>query len=353
FLWDTVKSNSVQWTGNAANGSLGSLGRNVGEVVGVFGAIDSGGERLPHGYASSVHFKNLKKLEKTLHTLKSPQWPTDVLPKIDQVKAKEGERLFKTHCASCHQKINPLSNWPILNHFVDSFKSQLTPLQDTKTSQGVKEGVKTDATAAELIRDSRSNSGKLSGQRRLFTLRDKYAKVEPTTTIVTDAVARVLIGMVEGKRGQSNTINQELIKDEGLKWYGDTDELAPLPVEEEADEDDSVDTEAVSAKGGDSAPLVYRARPLDGIWATGPFLHNGSVPTLFDLMLPAASRPKIFAVGHREFDPIKVGPVTTLSSDTFEFNTRRKGNSNKGHNYGASQMTDEQRWQLVEYLKTL
>jgi hypothetical protein len=353
FLWDTVKANSVQWTGNAANGALGSLGRNVGEVVGVFGAIDSGGKGLPHGYASSVHFENLKKLEKALHGLKAPAWPTDVLPKIDQTKAAAGEKLFKQKCASCHKKINPLSNWPILNYFVDSFKSQKTPLEDTQTRKGPREGVHTDATAAALIRDSRADSGKLSGQRRLLTLNDKYAKVEPVTTMVTDAVARVLIGMAEGKRGQSSTINKELIEGEGLKKYGNTDELAPLPVEEEEGVEVDAGAKAAATKGGKAEMLVYRARPLDGIWATGPFLHNGSVPTLFDLMLPEARRPKNFAVGHREFDPVKVGPVTTPASDTFDFNTRLKGNSNRGHDYGTSRMTDEQRWQLVEYMKTL
>ena len=100
-------------------------------------------------------------------------------------------------------------------------------------------------------------------------------------------------------------------------------------------------------------PLVYRARPLDGIWATGPFLHNGSVPTLYHLLLPEKERPDSFHVGSREFDPVKVGPVTTEGEGTSHFDTSLKGNSNRGHDYGTSRMTDEQRWQLVEYMKTL
>src|SRR5262249_23213993 len=57
---------------------------------------------------------------------------------------------------------------------------------------------------------------------------------------------------------------------------------------------------------------TYVARPLVSIWATAPYLHNGSVPTLHDLLLPAKDRPKLFPVGHREFDPVKLGYVADL-----------------------------------------
>ena len=48
---------------------------------------------------------------------------------------------------------------------------------------------------------------------------------------------------------------------------------------------------------------AYKPRPLAGMWATAPFLHNGSVPTIYDLLSPVADRPKTFRVGSREFDP--------------------------------------------------
>jgi hypothetical protein len=55
----------------------------------------------------------------------------------------------------------------------------------------------------------------------------------------------------------------------------------------------------------------YAARPLYGIWAAAPYLHNGSVPTLYDLLLPPAQRPKTFALGGRDYDPVKVGFVVS------------------------------------------
>jgi len=96
----------------------------------------------------------------------------------------------------------------------------------------------------------------------------------------------------------------------------------------------------------------YKARPLNGIWATAPYLHNGSVPTLYDLLLPEEERPQTFSLGGWEYDPEKVGYATYTGPNAFEFNTEVKGNSNKGHTRGTS-LSDEERWALVEYLKSL
>ena len=106
--------------------------------------------------------------------------------------------------------------------------------------------------------------------------------------------------------------------------------------------------------------LSYKARSLNGIWATAPYLHNGSVPTLYDLLLPKKQkgdpdtdeyRPDTFQVGSRQFDPTKVG-LRSAGYDGFTFDTLRRGNSNAGHLYGTK-LKPEERWDLVEYLKSL
>lgn len=102
----------------------------------------------------------------------------------------------------------------------------------------------------------------------------------------------------------------------------------------------------------DTREKGYFTRPLRGLWATAPFLHNGSVPTLWDLLQPAAKRPARFPVGHREFDPNKVGYVERPAKVVWEFDTSISGNRNTGHEYGTG-LSDEQKWDLVEYLKTL
>ena len=97
---------------------------------------------------------------------------------------------------------------------------------------------------------------------------------------------------------------------------------------------------------------VYSARPLAGVWATAPYLHNGSVPSLYDLLLPAAQRPAVFYVGNREYDAKRLGYVSAASASAFKFDTAGDGNSNRGHEYGKD-LSEADRYALLEYLKTL
>jgi mono/diheme cytochrome c family protein len=94
----------------------------------------------------------------------------------------------------------------------------------------------------------------------------------------------------------------------------------------------------------------YVARPLVAIWATPPYLHNGSVPTLDDLLLPASQRPKTFVLGAREYDPSRVGYVSRDDGNAFRFDTTLDGNHNTGHEYGTG-LSAEDRKALLEYLK--
>jgi hypothetical protein len=102
------------------------------------------------------------------------------------------------------------------------------------------------------------------------------------------------------------------------------------------------------------AGAAYESRVLNGIWATAPYLHNGSVPSLWELLLPARERTTSFQVGSRLFDPKNVGFATDRSPfarGTFLVNPTN-GNGNGGHEYGTALTVDE-RWAIIEYLKTL
>jgi hypothetical protein len=101
----------------------------------------------------------------------------------------------------------------------------------------------------------------------------------------------------------------------------------------------------------------YANSPLDGLWARAPFLHNGSVPTLYDLLSVPAERPKTFYRGDDEYDPVKVGFRSNRSVDDyghamFAFDTNVDGNGNSGHLFGTSLSTEE-KTSLIEYLKKL
>jgi len=93
----------------------------------------------------------------------------------------------------------------------------------------------------------------------------------------------------------------------------------------------------------------YANVALDGIWARAPYLHNGSVPTLYALLLPASQRPTAFGRGCDRFDKDLVGFVCDTG---FPFDTTLKGNGNGGHAYGTD-VSENQRRDLVEFLKTL
>jgi RoxA-like, cytochrome c-like len=122
----------------------------------------------------------------------------------------------------------------------------------------------------------------------------------------------------------------------------------------------------------------YKPRPLEGVWATPPYLHNGSVPSLYQMLLPPERRDKKFFVGRREFDPVHVGfvaePDDDGRGDGFWLKTGIEGNHNTGHAFAADAVTwkkhlenpkanplphgvigpefsDAERYDIIEYLK--
>ncbi|MBW4555635.1 MAG: cytochrome c [Trichormus sp. ATA11-4-KO1] len=100
----------------------------------------------------------------------------------------------------------------------------------------------------------------------------------------------------------------------------------------------------------------YATMPLDGIWLRAPYLHNGSVPTLRDLLEKPENRPNKFYRGYDVIDREKVGFISTIAEEDgnkyFEFDTSKPGNSNSGHLYGTELSPDEKD-ALVEYMKNL
>ena len=103
-------------------------------------------------------------------------------------------------------------------------------------------------------------------------------------------------------------------------------------------------------------PLVGYVVPfLDGIWLRAPYLHNGSVPTLRDLLNPVAQRPQLFWRGYDVYDQANVGFITQgeeAQRAGTPFDTTLRSNSNSGHEFGTA-LAEEQKQALLEYLRSL
>jgi hypothetical protein len=313
FLWDTPQHDVVEWLGIAKNGGpldILTLSRNVGEVIGVFGDVSIPEVKpfLDLGYPSSVKVASLTDLENLVKTLWSPQWPAD-FPKIDQVAAAKGAQLYQAKCVSCHALINRS----------DPNRKVVAFMGDSKT----------DPQASINFFNRTGPSGKLNRVNVNFV--PFTAKIPPVADADT-MLSNVVIGTILGQFKQAPPDELNQVSFRGRHTFG----VALTTV---------------------SPVAKYKARPLDGIWATAPYLHNGSVPNLDALLRPAAQRPKSFSIGVRTFDPVRVGYLTDVPGfPKFNVNeadgTPIPGNSNAGHEDGAS-LSDEERTQLIEYLKTL
>ena len=185
-LWDAPQHNRVQWNGAAENkvtplGKLlfgttqvGALGRNSGEVLGVFGSVDINAHELivPRRYASTVNSANLKQIENSLKTLWSPEWPVAELGPIDADQRTQGELLFQTNCIECHKPINRMDpNRKVIAHLSNV------------------------GTDLNMIRNfgRTAQTGRLQGRRKTLLGRERFAENEPIGVILKHVVERVIL----------------------------------------------------------------------------------------------------------------------------------------------------------------
>ena len=112
FLWNVPQQSRVEWNGSVKAIRLhtlrpmdfGAVGRNVGEVVGVFGEVVAPDDKTSKRFISSVHVGNVVALEQQLSKLRPPRWPRELLP-VDPALAREGKALFHSPMRSCHVEL--------------------------------------------------------------------------------------------------------------------------------------------------------------------------------------------------------------------------------------------------------
>jgi mono/diheme cytochrome c family protein len=311
FLWNAPQGLWTQWRGVQQV----PIERNLIETMGVFMSIDLHSKSPADGlFESNAAINNLKEVENLLQRLAPPQWPEEVFGKIDRDKARAGKSLFVSLCSGCHNA------WPYTWTEPNKYGKRFVLVGLIPQSL-----VGTDPNQFETLR-TYELTGHLSGNLPP-PLKDKE-----------------LVTTGELYYGLAQSVLQTAMS-----------KLKPSPA-------DLLDMQGYRDLPPPPPPVrVYKAAPRDGVWATPPFMHNGSVPNLYEMLVPAAQRTKKFYVG-REFDPVKVGLDTSGKSGSFMYDTSLPGNSNAGHSFENGPrgngvigplLTDDQRWAIVEYLKSI
>jgi hypothetical protein len=350
FLWDIYRQSRLQWNGiiksvddkgkaqrlDLGNGHFldyGAIGRNAGEVIGVFGDVVIPAEPGLGGLRSSIDMDNLDRLETVLRKLEPPKWPAS-FGALDQARVEAGRALYEQKgCKGCHS-IEPAGQ--------ELYAVRMVPL--SRDSQGRDNVNNTDPWMACNAISYVSASGKLEGVKEDYISGRELTRTEPVAKLLSATVRGSLVA--KWKQLLATTVRTFLGVERLPRVTGAADVVSP---------EERLAARLDQCYKSKSELFAYKARPLDGIWATAPYLHNGSVPTLYDLLLPAKDRPAGFSLGTREYDPAKVGYVSAPSApgNGFLLDTKARGNSNIGHDYRVGALTEEQRWALVEYMKTL
>ncbi len=329
-VWDIWKFDWVQWNGSA----MQPMARNIGEALGVGATLrlfEENGHTLPvdQRYPSGVRLNDLYTVEETLKQLKPPTWPEEVFGKVDLRLASQGRALFTENCAYCHAP-DPK---PV--------EERLAPSRDPEWKMRIVPTriVGTDPTTADNIADHRFDI------RKLGWTKDELSKLD--VHLYGSSLDEVDFSNISSAKGLAYLtayVEDRAYRDAGIS-----------PARQQVMNGFGMDIGVQEKRG-------YKARPLHGIWATPPFLHNGSVPNLFQLLSPVSERASEFWVGSFEFDPKQVGFRTEKFDGGFLFRTSVTGNGNGGHEFrdGCRQdgvigraLAPEERWALIEYLKVL
>jgi hypothetical protein len=305
FLWHFSSHNRTQWNGS---GPAVSLLVNVAATLGIFGKYDPqmGWFQDPTTAdwfedPSTARLDKLRELQALLDRLRSPKWPDHILGEPEADKVARGRALFESKCRGCHAE-QPRGE------DLGRVYVTMVPAQTIQTDPSMAE----NAHRRELEDPNGRHRQKASAAVAGATFDILFSLNHPADTLAF--LGELYAALLLPKR-----------------------DLLPS-----------------------GPPEAYKARPLEGIWATAPYLHNGSVPNLYEVLLPEAGRTKQFCVGSREFDRVRVGFIAPDKKDACEaagffwLDTTLEANRNTGHDgpslgvQGEKQIRD-----LVEYLKTL
>lgn len=371
-IWTTSWFNWVQYDGSI----MQPLIRNAGEALGVSAFVDSSGPDEQR-FASSVNYASLVKMEKWLsgtqpqkngdqfNGLLAPSWPVQ-FPAIDAALASEGEQLYQRLCQGCHlpvvaseafwqdqhwQPIRYIENATVTETAENYLTLHIIPLAE----------IGTDTAQADVLQTRTVDTTGLNLATRVCTpvKEDNASKAQLRYVDLNDS-ATANFGLALGA----------FVERTNQQWFRQNYVSAAQQADMEGGRPNCLQV----GQG-------YKARPLNGIWSTAPYLHNGSVANIYDLL--SAERPVFVLLGAQQFDATKLGieqpalvrrfaaqyaetePALTPDYEEgyFILDSRQPGNSHAGHWFDdkssgkqgivGPRLAENQKLALLEYLKTL
>ena len=355
--------------------------RNAGEALGVRASLnlspDFPSDRL---FRSSVALENLVRIEKMLRGpdpfgakkfggLTSPKWPSHLFPddpvwKIDQERVDRGRMLYANICAECH--LGPVAD-PV---FETKYSDKSFWTANSRWKQDPNGGwILNEVQKSAAVMGTDPAQANVLWKRQVHI--PDFLKMDPAKELEKRWNCQDMATYSSTEMPFSIAL-MITVQRTSEKWLNDRGITDPEQIK-------TLWGERTNCPNTAKEPQ-YRSRPLNGVWATAPYIHNGSVPSLYWMLTPQAERPKQFCMGAREFDPQHVGfrvPATgessckagqTLFSMTDSSGKEIKGNSVLGHSFEAApdadkktypngvigrKLSDDERYELIEYLKTL
>jgi hypothetical protein len=361
--------------------------RNAGEALGVYALVNLSPDTTADAlFRSTVAIENLDRIETMLRGpdpssqkpmgfagLKPPKWPSQLFAddpawKIDPARVEKGRAIYAEICVECH--LGPVDD-PVFDQQYPAKSFWSSKQWDAKKMvldqvQKPVAGMGTDPGQANVLAKRRVEvPGFLNLQPREI-LGDRWGcpDMPAASSEMPYSIALMMVVDVVSRKWMAD---RSLTKEQGDALWGPRRNCPNDGKNPEYSAKQSLQ-QAVKPR--------YRARPLNGVWATAPYLHNGSVPSLYWLLSPAAERPKEFCMGLRDFDPHEVGFLVptdgtsncktgeTLFSTTNSDGSPALGNGVLGHSLEATPgadkpgvigrlLQDDERYDLIEYLKTL
>jgi hypothetical protein len=418
YTWDIAKFDWVQYQGYASQ----PMARNVNESLGVGARLDlfdDVGLPLPRHerFRTSVDPKRLHKIETVLSKLTAPAWPRSLWGEPDVKLASKGRALFDTHCRDCHgphrgpafpatlkdkSDKSEKSDDPHVEATVDYAKDEKGKIHCTLNGDRISDTACLHLQNPQRIADAEGlPMFTLSKEGRVTGMCDKSDPNIPCSTGADEVeewriIPLPLLAIGTDPTASENLANQRydasrlaLTKDDLRKVCLSETLINKLDVSSVnaivglnilslsianryfEDNPQLKDKEKLALMGygildyplNESENLLgYKPRPLHGVWATPPFLHNGSVRTIFQLLSPVEERESEFWVGTKEYDPRYLG----YRNDNLEGSILQKavdiGNGNAGHEFrtGCDKygvigpfLPEGDRWAIIEYLKVM